>query len=185
MTEHNVYAPPKSDVTHSFYVVGKRKFFILMVATIGIYQVFWFYKNWYAYKGTTGESVLPVMRAIFSVFFVHALFRHVDAQIKRSGHVHKWNAGIAATTTVISLIAESVLSRLSDKGIGSPFTDIASFLALSAVIFNLSRAQDAINISCGDPTGQSNAEITGPNIAWIVIGAILWVFVLIGLFLPA
>lgn len=39
-----------ADAEPMFYVVSKRKFTILFLSTIGLYYLYWFYKNWDRYQ---------------------------------------------------------------------------------------------------------------------------------------
>jgi hypothetical protein len=189
MTE-NVYAPPKanlapvneSDATR-FYVVSPRKFLILFFATLGMYQFYWSYKNWALYKQSTRESIWPVPRAIFGVFFVHALFRNVEVHNEESNAA--WDSRSNAWAVVVFLIASNVLDRLSNNSIGMPYTQWLSLLMLIPLGLSIFSAQGEFNARCGDPSGKSNNNLTAANIAWCVAGALLWILVLFGLFAPS
>ena len=39
-----------------FYVVSLRKFYLLYIATLGGYVVYWFYRNWKLQKVATGDT---------------------------------------------------------------------------------------------------------------------------------
>ena len=80
--QENVYAVPESNLEilpesprHMFYVVSKIKFLVLFFATFSLYGVYWNFKNWSLYKNYHNDDIWPIMRAIFSVFFTHSLFR--------------------------------------------------------------------------------------------------------------
>ena len=81
--EEDIYAPPKANLSgpegaredRSFYVVSLKKFWILTIGTAGLYLVYWFIKHWKNWKLASGERLWPFMRMLFSVFFVHHLFR--------------------------------------------------------------------------------------------------------------
>jgi hypothetical protein len=185
----NVYAPPKAELAPGagsmagvpFYVVSPRKFLILFFATLSIYQVYWLYKNWALYRQASGESLWPVPRAIFSVFFLHALFRNVKAH-KEEDAPGEWNYNASAWTMVGLIIVSNAMSRLSSRYIGSPYTDWLSLLTLIPLGLCFLPVQNQINARCGDPTGSSNDRLTGANIAWCVVGVVIWVLALIGLF---
>lgn len=57
-------------------------------------------------------------------------------------------------------------------------------LLLVPLYFSYRKAQQHINIACGDPTGSSDSELTGANWAWMVLGGAYCVMAVIGLFLP-
>jgi hypothetical protein len=185
----NVYAPPKAELSPAadslagvpFYVVSPRKFLILFFATLSMYQVYWMYKNWALYRQATGEKLWPVPRAIYSVFFMHSLFRNVKTH-KQEDAPGEWNNNASAWTIVGLLVVSNVLSRTSSRAIGSPYTDWLSLLVLIPLAFCFLPVQSQINARCGDPTGSSNDKLTGANIAWCVAGVVIWVLALIGLF---
>jgi hypothetical protein len=186
--ESNVYAPPKARLVDeggeapNHYVVSKKKFWILFLSTLGIYHLYWFYVNWSLHKSRTGERMLPFMRALFSIFFAHSLFRLIDSKLRERNLGYVWSPGSLATMYVICTVVGHVCDRLARKSIGSPVTDFSSLLLLPLVGFALYKAQDAINVACDEPNGESNGDLSWANWVWIVLGAILWLLIAIGLY---
>ncbi|MES2106349.1 MAG: hypothetical protein V4634_20180 [Pseudomonadota bacterium] len=191
----NIYSPPGSILnvkdlpdldgnalnSTDYYVVSKRKYFLLFFATVGMYEFFWFYKNWKLHKIRTGESSWPVMRAIFSIFFAHSLFEAVDRSLRASGKEFSWDPRATATGFVLLQIASSILDRLSSKNVGSPYTDLLSLALLPLLAWRIYIAQQAINIACGQPNGESNSKLSIANFIWLGLGLIFWVLMIIGL----
>jgi hypothetical protein len=164
-----------------FYVVSTRKFALLFLATLGLYPVYWFYKNWDRYKDRVpaasqpGTNVAPVVRALFSIFFVHALLRKVQAWDGGDPVRRAWSSGWHATWIVVLLLAGECIDTLVDGTAGPPFGDLASFAILVLLLFAFLKAQRMINLACGDPEGAGNARLTRANRVWIVLGGIGWV----------
>jgi hypothetical protein len=185
----NVYAPPKAELTpihditagHPFYVVSQRKFLILFFATVGMYQVFWHFKNWNQYRRASGDSLWPVPRAIFSVFFVHALLRKVTARAEDLGQA-PWNYRSTAWQLVVLLLASAMLEQLVKSTVGATIAAMCPLLILAPMSLCYLAAQEHINAACGDAQGQGNDQLTTANIVWCVIGAVLWLCTLIGVF---
>lgn len=185
----NPYATPTADLVATpadtenptFYVVGTMKFLLLYVATLGMYSIYWFYRNWSHYKAETRADVWPVPRAIFSVFFIHSLFRTVDERLRAQGKDFPWNPGAHATLLVVLMIVSNVLDRIAGKIESVGALDVASLVLLLPIAFVMLRAQGAINMACGDPEGAGNSRLSGLNILWIAVGGVFWVFVFIGL----
>jgi hypothetical protein len=198
--DESVYAPPKADLSkpgeagsdgdNAFYVVSIRKFTLLYFLTLGLYQIFWSYKNWSSYKdrcryaNAEGQDIWPIPRAIFSIFFIHSLFYKVEEYAKENARPLNWNVDTHATLLVFMLIVSSICGRLAGKGIGTPYTDFVSLVLLVPMYFSVRKAQEYINFSCGDAEGISNSQFTGANWAWMVAGAIFWMLALFGLFMP-
>jgi hypothetical protein len=158
----------------NFYVVSKKKFFILFIGTTGIYAVYWFYKNWKLYKDATSSQLWPIPRAIFTIFFIHNLFGLVKEKITNKNGSWQWNHRSNATALVVLIIISNLLDRLAMDSIGSPYVDLLSLGILLPLAFSLYEAQAAINYSCDDPEGVTNKKITGANYFWLAIGACLW-----------
>lgn len=178
--------PADADRAPAFYVVSPRKFTILYLATFSLYAIYWFYKNWANYRDwrqatPADASIWPVPRAIFSIFFIHSLFRKVKHVGQHSAVVQAWGNTVHAWLLVAFMLVSSVLDRLSSKGIGSPITDIGSLVMLVPMLFAFLPAQRMINQACKDPGGTGNNQFSGANIAWVVLGCIMWLLALFGL----
>jgi hypothetical protein len=186
--QENIYAAPESSLlateaaadNHEFYVVSKKKFLALYFLTFSFYATYWHYKNWYQYKLKNNETLMPIMRGIFSIFFTHVLFSIVDMRLKDKGSALVWNPTLLAVVVVGSAIGGNIADRFSDKEIGTPFTYYITLILLILRGFGLLNAQLAINESCGDPLGESNSRFTLWNYLWAVTGGMLLLLAVIG-----
>ena len=172
----------ETTISEEFYVVSIRKFYTLYVLTFGLYSIYWFYKNWALQKKANGFNCWPVPRAIFSIFFTHSLFRNIDKKLHPERSRYNNELDSTATLVVIAAILENISSRLSDKNIGSPATDIFVFVMAIARGLLLAKAQKSINLACNDPLGSSNNKFSVANIIWMTLGAICWLLAFIGVF---
>jgi hypothetical protein len=194
--EPNLYAPPTSEIraespagalqAHTFYVVSIPKFCVLYVATFGGYGLYWFYMHWQRYRHTSGrsETIWPVPRAVFSIFFTHALTERIARVLGPGRRDIHWSPRSLATSYVVLAIAGNILDRLAGSGIGSPTTDLMSIVVLAPTAWVLGEIQSAANHACSDPAGSGNARFTWANWIWIALGAALWALVIMGLFMP-
>ena len=162
--------------------MSKRKFIVLFAATIGIYQVYWFYENWRLYRDNSDEKIWPVARAIFSIFFVHSLFRILDRKLQGSGHRMYWNARSNATILVVLIIVNSMLGNAINT-LSSPYVDFLSVATLVPLAFVYCKAQVVINVCCDDPEGTRNDTLTWQNYSWCALGLASWALSLFGLYL--
>lgn len=186
--EANVYAPPAAVVMDApkaaapeFYIVSKPKFLVLFFATLGAYQLYWFYMHWARYRRYHRTQLWPVARAIFSIFFTHSLGGEIAQSLERSGIRLRWSPGILAAGYILFQILGTICDRLSANDIGSPATDMVGLAALLPISYCLWGLQDAANIACNEPHGESNRTFTWANWLWIVLGTLLWGLVLVGL----
>ncbi len=186
----DVYLPPEADLTtvednicQEFYVVGAKKFIVLFMMTMGFYSVYWFYKNWQQYKLEHDDDSWPVARAIFSIFFVHSLFSAVESRLNNLKRNYVWSPQLLALVYIVLVVINRISERMSIKEFGEPYVDIAPLLTIPLIGYVLYQAQMAINEACNDVEGDSNNHFTGLNYAWMTLGALLWVMMLLGLFM--
>jgi len=191
----SIYAAPKADLTipseavdDQFYVVSKRKFLVMFLITLGFYKIYWFYKNWSMYKaseraeGGADSDIWPVPRAIFSIFFVHALLREAYAHASSKLRNVNPDFDTTATALVALMLLSNVVDRMSWKNVGSPYTDYAGLLLLLPLAYFFNIARQLINDASGDSAGKSNDSFTWANWIWIVLGSLVWIMVAVGVF---
>lgn len=172
-------ALPETGAPPAFYIVSARKFTILYLVTFGLYGFYWFYKNWANYRDArpaspAEASIWPIPRAIFSIFFIHSLFRKIKHFGQEDERVQRWKNSAHAWLLVALMLLSSVFDRLSARGVGSPLTDAASVAMLVPMLFGLLHAQRMANRACRDPEGAGNDEFTNANWVWIILGCIVW-----------
>ena len=192
MSYEDVYQPPKAPLmvekpqdldTAAFYVVGKKKFLILLIGTLGLYGIYWFYKHWAIQKSVTREDIWPVARSIFNIFFTHSLANRIAGTIQDKSIPYIWSAGKNATAYVIGSILGNIADRISTTaGHDSYMFDLLSLLTMIISFTALYNIQKAANVACNDSEGLSNSQLTGTNIAWLVAGGLLWALILFGLY---
>lgn len=88
-----------------------------------------------------------------------------------------------ATIVVILSIVTNISDRLSSSNIGSPLTDFIGIALVPIIPAIMLTAQRAVNMACGDEEGVSNSSLTLANWVWMVIGGLLWLLVIAGLYL--
>ena len=185
----NLYAPPKAAVTSQvsvesvpeFYVVAPWKCMLLFFGTVGLYHLYWFWKHWALQRDRHRLSIWPIPRALFSIFFAHALNSRVDEQLARRGVAYRWSPGGWATLYVIGSIVSRILDQLVMKGIGWPTTDVLSLLILLPIGLSLLQAQRAANMACADPAGAGNRRLTTANGIWLFFFGLFWLLILLGI----
>jgi hypothetical protein len=189
---HNPYEAPQAELADveanteaaRFYVVAPGKFLLLFIGTLGVYQLYWFYKHW-AQLNRVHRSYWPIPRAIFAVFFTHTLFEEIDTALRRAGARYRWSSSGMATVYVIAAVINFVASRLGNRPDMALLSAIVTFALMLPTGFALYTAQGAANAACGDPSGEGNRTITAGNVVWLVIGAVLWLFNLLGFYVLA
>lgn len=161
-----------ADVSPPFVAVSITKLVVMSLCTFGLYEVWWFYRNWRLAR-ERGVDVWPVPRALFAVFFVYALFRAIrdypDAFAPRED---RFPAGPLA----FGWIVVSLLYRLPD-----PYW-LVSFCAVVFLV-PVQMTANRINLAFA-PRHDRNARFTVLNWLVIVIGAVVLALTVIGAFMP-
>ena len=180
----NPYQAPEANVEmqttekeYEFYVVSGNKFLILYIGTLGLYTLYWFYQNWSLFRHSHKLNLWPIPRAIFSVFFTHALFKHVNKALD-----NRWKYMGTATLFVIFTIASTIASTILDMQGHVVASSLVSIVILFLSAWVLYGAQIKINEACGSQNGSENSQLTGMNVIFLIIGAILWLLMLLGTF---
>ena len=178
----NVYKPPEANLimenatdtdNNMFYVVSPNKFLLLFIGTLGLYALYWFYRNWSQYNSYENLRVWPVPRAIFAIFFTHSLFRYINEELSYVKPKEVWNHANAATLYVVVTIISNT-DRILDKVFGEAISIALVFLSIPLTAWILHGAQIKINQACSAKNGEENSQITGTNIIWLVIGGLIW-----------
>jgi hypothetical protein len=175
------YTAPQSQLIEDdqnnvpFYVVSKRKFFLLYFFTMGYFVFYWHYQNWYRFRSVNNVRLNPPVRAIFYMFFVHRLF----AEVEKANQMHekiKWWPGLSASLIILLLLGSAACDLLSRQEVGYPFTALFELVvSFPLLAFIYAKAQLVMNAACGDPSGESNSDLTGLNYFWIALGVFVWI----------
>lgn len=185
---NNPYQPPSSDLVTGvaetnepyFFTTSPLKFALMSLCTFGFYELYWFYCNWWLIKGRTGQAIMPFWRAFFALFWVYSLFKH----IKTSAIEHN-----IATTLPIGWLAfvYFILQLLWQLPDPIWLVSVFSFaILMPANTLALKVNQHMATNSDTDTVNDNfkNETFTLWNWLGLIVGGILWVLVLIGLFMP-
>ncbi len=183
---NNPYTPPKATLEiasgQDFYAVSMRKFWIMSIATAGIYYVYWGFRHYQTIRMKSRESLWPIPRAIFMIFFYHDLYRRFAAQAAARDQNFTFNHSQYATASVVVVLISSICGQLSSRGFGEPITNFLPLLLIFAQAYLMAAAQSVANFATDDELGSSNANFTALNVLWMVIGALIWGSVIFGIY---
>ncbi len=184
----SIYAPPEADLTvpnkdlPRYYVVSPRKFLLLSLLTTTYYFYYWFYRNWRQIKEDDNDDLWAPARSIFFVFFTHALFTDVQENLKNQDRGHTWQPALLATVFVLLVISSNVFGFMVSYEESPLLSGLVPMTTVVLSTFLLLPAQKAINVASSDEGGDTNSNLTGANWAWMVVGGVLWLLMLVGTF---
>ena len=135
--------------------------------TMGMYELFWMYKNWVLIKDREKTEIMPVLRTIFSVFFIFSLFCKIREKANSENIKNDLKAGLLA----ISWIIVMYLYKMPD-----PYWILSTFTFLFIIPVQML----AIRINDTLTPGHDKDEKFSPwNIAAIIILGSLVTFLMI------
>jgi len=178
--QDNPYSPPTAElvlpannsVTDApFFAVSPLKLVVMSVFTFGLYELYWFYKNWQAIQLREKENISPFWRAFFGYFYCYALFSEIREWQQEVGG-GKLPAGWLAAGWIIA----NLMWRLPD-----PLWLISAASVLFLV--PVQKAVNAIN-RIEAPDHAPNDKIRGVNWIAIVAGGLVFALALVGIFMP-
>ena len=187
----SIYATPEADVRAPttgqprYYVVSPTKFMLLSVLTLTLYFVYWFYRNWKLVKDADNADTWPPLRGFFYIFYTHSLFADVQRSLENGERRFDWNPMVLATAFVVLTVALNIGDRVLPLETTSVLAMSLPFVGTFVVSLLLLHAQKAINVAADDVGGSSNARLTAINWVWMLLGGVLWLLALIGIFAVA
>lgn len=137
------------------------------------------YKHWKAQQPQMERRISPVWRAIFGIFFFHALARRIHQALPEERQA-LWSPSKDATWAVLLTVAANLISHLTDVVPALEPYSLPSLLLLLTPLIPMRNIQRQANLASGDPQGTGNAGYSGYNLLFIVLGALYWLLILIG-----
>ena len=151
-------------------IITLAKFIVLNIMSFGLYHLWWNYKAWRFFQQKENLDIMPVWRAIFSVFFLTNLFNRILFFAKEKGYDNNYSSfGLFLGFFITSLFSNS------DNGIWLISLFSVVFFIPPFEAFNYAR-QNSNDLNV---TEQKN--YSGRQVIIIVLGLVLWGLVLIAL----
>jgi len=150
----------KKEADH-FYVLPPGKFIALSFLTFGLYEIFWFAKNWTVIRDQERSKIHPILRALFSIFFFSELAARA-LRVARSKGYEKTYSYIWLTIAFIALNFTYSIPRPAS------IIGLTSALPLLPVL-------NAMMFANGQKKGAKiNKQFSTGEIVVAIIGAIVW-----------
>lgn len=148
------------------------QFILLCLFSLGLYELYWFYKNWKFIKERNKLNISPFWRTFFTFIFAYDLFKKIFILAEEKGYTQKHSPG----WITITYIGLSLLWRLLD-----PFwlLYLLSFLPLITVVKVLNYYWKT-----EQPNLKEKTRFSGGEIVVLVIGGIFLFLTFIGTFFP-
>jgi hypothetical protein len=155
-----------------WFAVGTTKLVVMSLVTFGLYEVYWFYRQWKSVRARTTDTVHPVLGALFSGLSSFWLFARARDAADEAGVAVGWSGGAMATAYLLL----SLLWRLPD-----PYW-LACFLSIVPLAF-VQSAIHAVNERRA-PLAERNEGLSAANWAGVLVGGLVLLLCVVGVFLP-
>ncbi|WP_088242382.1 hypothetical protein [Calothrix rhizosoleniae] len=158
-----------SENTQFSNVMPVWKFCTLYLFTGGLYQLPWAHKQWKMFKERETLNLSAWFRAWFFPFYLYSLAQKAFAIAEEQGYREKHSPFWVTLVYWIFLVLQTLPSVW---GLISIFAILPLITVLKAMNYYWEQQQPDLPIQ---------ESFTGREIVWIIIGVILWLFIIIGL----
>lgn len=86
MSNANLYNNSIEIHPEDLQIISLNKFIILSILSFGLYEVWWMYKAWRFFQYKDELDIRPLLRSLFSVFFLYSLFYKILKFAKEKGY---------------------------------------------------------------------------------------------------
>ena len=117
----------------------------MFVVTLGIYQVYWAYKNWQAIKVRDGSDIMPFWRAIFLIFFLYPLLEQIKNTANTNGVSTNYSSLLITIIWIVLRIAFRVASEVLPLAVYISFAGLMYALILIPVQTKVNQLNATLN----------------------------------------
>ncbi len=95
-----------------FLHIPVRRLIVLSIASCGLYEAYWIYKNWRFFKEREDLEIHPFWRGVFGLFFCHSLLRRIHDDAEARATVEPtFSPSKLATGFVVLMILANIIGR--------------------------------------------------------------------------
>lgn len=121
----------KSTSSSTKQIISVKKFFLFSLLTLGMYPIYWGWKNWEILKRVRGLDVSSGVRGFFIVFTSFSLFKQILLLAKDHGYKGNYIPWLLATGFLILNLISNAMGRSDEK------IDFTAYLIITAILIGL------------------------------------------------
>jgi len=152
----------------SYFTVGAVKLSLMSITTGGIYELYWFYRNWLIIRDCGHDAISPFWRAFFAPLWTFSM----GSRLKQEGFERNVPLTLPAPALGVIYLLLNMAWRLPGA---FWFVSLLTFVPILPFEFAARRLNGGGLLSV--PTF---GRFSGWNIAWLAIGSILLGLVVVG-----
>jgi hypothetical protein len=152
-----------------FLHIPVPRLILLSIASCGLYEAYWIYKNWRYIKERDGLDIRPFWRGVFGIFFCHSLLRRIhEDKEARAVAEPAFSPNALATGFVVLVILANLIGRAP-----SAIASIIAFVMPSYLC--LMPVQNYVNsVSQKRSPNSGYYGWSAGHIVCLVLGLIVW-----------
>ena len=150
----------------------------MSLVTLGLYEVYWIYRNWRFLKERDNLQIQPFWRAVFGIFFIKSLLTAIKNDTAANTiFPATFSPGALATGWIILVLLGALSQRSPD-----PVVNIFGLIISAPSFAFLLPAQKYINrVNESLPIRPSYYRWSAGHIVLLVIGIAVWLLTLVNL----
>ena len=169
--------PPPAMYLH----IPITRLLLMSAVSLGLYEVYWIYKNWQYVKERDGLEIHPFWRAVFGIFFIYGIMDMIRNDEEMNNLVE---ANFSPGFLAAGWIALTVVSNLASRAENFTFSLIPYLLSYASVLF-LVPVQAYVNrVNAMMQPRPAWARWSKGHIVCLIIGIIGWLLILLSALLP-
>jgi hypothetical protein len=161
-----------SSTGEKMHILAPNKFILMCIASLGLYGLWWMYKAWRFFKKIDRSDITPAARAIFAIFFIHALFERIKM-------LSQQEVGFTPTYSSSSLTAGFFIANITGR-LPGPFALIA--LLGSLLLIQPYKAWHFALLNSSRYSAEEQVKFSDRQLIVLAVGVVLFVLIAIGLF---
>jgi uncharacterized membrane protein (DUF373 family) len=91
-------------------IISLNKFIFLSIISFGTYEIWWIYKSWKFFKQKNELDINPILRSLFSIFYLNSLFSEILDYSDEKNYTKSYSSSFLFFGFIIS----NFLSKLPD-----------------------------------------------------------------------
>jgi len=172
-----------------FFFISTKRLVLLNILTLGLYNIYWFYKNFEALRKSQESSfssssgvLVSLLKAIFSIFFCYRLFEKIYQNAKNAGLEVASSSPLSLALLYIVLYLAAVLDYVVLSAIGGSqgWLNIIASLGWILLVIPVAQAHSLV-VKCVqklEPTKQFIQTVNLAEIVMVLLGTVGWIFIL-------
>lgn len=166
--EQDATADPKE----GYFVVSRLKLALMSLATLGLYERYWMYKNWKYIKKRDRSNIMPFWRSAFALLWIFQLSK-------------KMQEHCAERSVEPDFDAKSIWGLYSAFSVASKFPGAFSLISFLGFLSLFALQSTAVKLNqVLEVTNNQHYSFGVWNYIILSLGGLLWSLVVIGLLFP-